>query len=99
MYIYIYNFSVVFCIKMSARCGHQWLSSIRMQIIIHNGHRMAAYTKTPKLQFDLSMCDISVDVNKGQMHNAERPVKCDTQSKKTAAFFKHAHHPTGYHEL
>ena len=60
---------------------------------------MAAYTKTPKLQFDLSTCDISVDVNKGHMHNAERPVKCYTQSKKTAAFFKHAHHPTGYHEL
>ena len=66
---------------------------------MQNVQRMVAYTKTPKLQFDLSMCDISVDVIKGQMHNAERPVKCHTQSKETADFFKHAYHPTGYHEL
>ena len=32
------------------------------------------------------------------MHNAERPVKCHTQST-SAAFLKYAHHPTDNHEL
>ena len=33
------------------------------------------------------------------MHNAEYPVKCHTKSKKSIAFFKYAHHPTGHHAL
>ena len=66
---------------------------------MHNVHQMATQVQT-KLQLYLSMCGISVDVlAKEQMHDAERPVKCHTQSAKSAAFFKYAQQCTGHHGL
>ena len=65
---------------------------------MYNLHQMAIYNKS-RLQLHLSMYNVLVDVIKGQMHNADCAVKYLPQLTKSAAFFKHAHHPIGYHAL
>ena len=59
---------------------------------------MAIYTQA-RLQLHLSLCNVLVNVIKGQMHNAERQVKYYTQLTKYAAFYKYPHHPVGHHAL
>ena len=72
--------------------------SLERQCIMRNFHRKVTYTQT-RLQLHLSMCDISADVIKEQMHSAERPLKRHTKLTKPAAFFEYAYHPTGHHAL
>ena len=72
--------------------------SLEDTCIMHNVHQMAIYTQA-RLQLHLSLCNVLVNVIKGQMHNAERQVKYYTQLTKYAAFYKYPHHPVGHHAL